>query len=197
MRLTPPLLVATVVLLLAGCGGATPPPAAAGGSEPVTPRALGAVAAELIGEPDRGQEDGSADDLGAGAVGATLRYGSDGEYDGDLLAVVVSPETDRTFTDCGELADRVDGCASVDEATLSWEEVEPEEDPGVVLLALPKDGATVVVYQAGADIEGDPRELDLAISVEDMVAVAADPRVDLTTTPATVAAGDDLAWWRD
>jgi hypothetical protein len=55
----------------------------------------------------------------------------------------------------------------------------------------------VFVYQAGPDVTGDPRELDLPISVDDMVALAEDPRVDVTTSAGAVAAGEDLGWWFD
>jgi len=41
----------------------------------------------------------------------------------------------------------------------------------------------------------DPRQLRLAISVDDMFDLANDPRVDLTTAQAAIDGGDALDYW--
>ena len=44
---------------------------------------------------------------------------------------------------------------------------------------------------------GDPRDLDLPIPVDHLLAIATDPRVDLTTSQAALDAGAGLDFWRD
>jgi hypothetical protein len=73
-------------------------------------------------------------------------------------------------------------------------DVAPEEDPGYVVV-VDKGDATVAVRNAGPDITGDPRDLDLPISVDDRFAIAHDARVDVTTSRAAVDAGEDLDYW--
>lgn len=50
---------------------------------------------------------------------------------------------------------------------------------------------------SGPQNTGDPRRLDLPVSVQDMLEIAADPRIDVTTSRAAVEAGRDLAYWSD
>lgn len=196
--LLPALLLAAPALAACGTSTAAGPSGATqeAGDVPTTARALAAIAAEYAGEPSHASrtEDG---ELGAGSVATELRYGSDGEYDGDMLLVAVATDLDPTFRTCTEEVAGRGGCEEVgDGATLIWEDMAPEEDPGVVYLALPKEDATVLVVLAGPDITADPRELDLAISVDDMLAIAEDPRVDLTTTQEAIDAGLALVSWR-
>ena len=54
---------------------------------------------------------------------------------------------------------------------------------------------TAVVYQSGPPVTADPRTLDLEVSVAEMLAIARDPRLGTTTTPAAVAAGRALEEW--
>jgi hypothetical protein len=200
-------LVAALLVAPVGCGGATstaePEDATSaepsGGSEPVTARALGAVAAEYAGTPDSGDtEEDAAEELGRGAVGAELRFGSDGEYDGDALTVAVGPGPTRGLLDCdGRDAESLDGCVRTDQGVLAWEAEEPEEDPGVVYLLVDKDDGAALLFYSGPTITGDPRELDLPIGVDDLFAIGGDPRVDVTTSPEAVAAGAALSWWRE
>lgn len=198
----PTLLLVGVLLAgsaLAACGerGASP---ASTGEEPLTPTALGAVVADRLGTPDYGRAADDLEELGRGVVGAEVRFGSTGEYDGDLLALAVAPRPPDGLFDCarGDLVPERSDCVDVgDGGRLFWERQEPEEDPGVIYLAVPKGDATVLVYQAGPDVTADPRELDLAVSVDDMLALAEDPRVDVTTSAEAVADGEDLAWWYD
>lgn len=69
---------------------------------------------------------------------------------------------------------------------------------GVINLLRRKSDATAVVFQAGPAVTRDPRKLELAVSIDDMLAIAQDPRVDLTTTQEAVDEGESLdGWWRD
>jgi hypothetical protein len=131
-----------------------------------------------------------------GAIGAELRYGSDGESDGDVLAVVVGPGLPMSQFAC-DSADAQDlaGCDEMDGGSLLWQDHEPEEDPGFIYAVTSKGDTTVVVYQAGPTVKGDPRDMDMPISVEDMFAIANDPRLHLTTSQEALDAGVDF--WRD
>jgi hypothetical protein len=196
--LVPAVLVLSVLTIGAGCGsnGAEEPPQ--GGDLPVTAQALAAVAAEHAGKPDSTRaDDDLTEEFTGHAVGAELRYGSDGEYDGDSLALAVGHGLSPKERDCAGFGDRVSGCVAVDGGVLAWEKQVPEEDPGVVYLVVPKGNAVVLLYYAGPDITGDPRKLDMPISVDDLRAIAADPRVDITTSQAALDAGDKVSHWRD
>lgn len=191
-----------LVVALAGCGDVTataPVDPGAGGPEPTTARALAAVAVEYAGEPSSAeQESDAAERFASNGIGVRLRYGSTGESDGDLLEVATGTDLDASQLDCdGERAPFLDGCVTTEEGLLVWEEVEPEEDPGLVVVVVEKgDGAARLLY-AGPDITGDPRELDLPIPVETLFDIATDPRVDVTTSAEAVDAGEDLSYWRD
>jgi len=188
--------------VLVGCGTATGEPSSTesgtveGGDEPTTPAALAWVAAEHLGDPDSASaEDDIAEELGNGALGAELRFGSDGEYDGDLLVVAVGTAASEELVCTPGRRDWVE-CVETARGTVLWEDETPEEDPGNVLVTVTKGEVTVLVFQAGPAITDDPRELDLPISVEDMFAIAEDPRVDLTTSREAVEAGADATYWQ-
>ncbi|KRF15532.1 hypothetical protein ASG90_12675 [Nocardioides sp. Soil797] len=117
------------------------------------------------------------------AVGAKLRYGEDGST-GDFVAVMVSDlsaDADDEFT-CDETSEGYD-CAAIegpgDPVALTWEEVEPEEDPGIVTVALKRGREYVVVIYQGDEITGDPRKQELSIPVDTMVDIARDERLTL------------------
>lgn len=44
----------------------------------------------------------------------------------------------------------------------------------------------------GHSFSGDPRQSDLAVSVDELVAIVSDPRFGVTTTPEAVARGRGL-----
>ena len=89
------------------------------------------------------------------------------------------------------------GCSHTADGLVAWEEAVPEEDPGVFYVFVSKGGTDVLLFSSGPRISGDPRHLDLPLSVDDLLAIAADPRVDVTTSEAAVEAGRDLAFWVD
>lgn len=190
-----------VPLTLSGCGNATqagPTNAAVGGSAPTTAQALAYVAADHAGTPDSAaRERDGAEELTSGGVGTELRYGSDGEYDGDMLVVAVGRGLDPALIDCdAEETQSLAGCIATDQGMLMWEDEAPEEDPGVVYVLVDKGESAALVFYAGPSITGDPRELDMPISTEVLFAIANDPRVDVTTSDEAVAAGADLSFWQ-
>jgi hypothetical protein len=193
MRLLP---VALLILLLAACGSESPE-ADEPSDVPITSRAVAAVALEYVPEDttERGPtyvEPGQE----AETVGADLRYDGDGEYDGDLVSVQVTTDLPEVFCEPGD-----DRCVerAVDGGTLYllWEEVAPEEDPGVVSVAMVRGEEMVLVGYSGVAIEGDPREQDLPVPVETMEELAQDERLSLTTTQDVVDAGGDVDDWQD
>jgi hypothetical protein len=187
-------------MLLVGCGetaGVAPEASPSGGDEPVTARSLAWVAAEHTGAPSSAEESTDVEELGRDAVGAELRFGSDGEYDGDMLVVGVGSGVQKGLFDCDSpMNAELTGCVELEDGLLLWEGHAPEEDPGVVYVAVPKGDSQVVLFYAGPDITKDPRELDMPISVEDLFAIAHDDRVNLTTSQEAIDGGESLSFWK-
>jgi hypothetical protein len=76
-----------------------------------------------------------------------------------------------------------------------WTEI-PEEDPGSVgIIAHRQDGVLVLVSYTGSPITGDPRNQDLSVSLDGLIAVARDARINRTTSQAVVDAGERLDCW--
>ncbi len=201
MRARPLIAAAAAAgLLLTGCGDeTTPDPVTEShdepveGDEPITARAVAAVALEHV-STDTSSRVAAHEDYGV--VGAEFRYGADGEYDGDLLAVSVSPsrgDVDPCRGMDGCETEKVDGGRLV----ITWQDVEPEEDPGIVVVSMRRPDEDVIVYYAGDNIEGDPRELNLSIPVEDMTAVVQDQRISLTTSAEVIELGENLDEFED
>jgi len=193
---------ALLLMVPSGCGNGTQASstdAGAGGLEPTTARALAHVAAEHAGPPASAvREHDGAEEFTSGGVGTELRYGSDGEYDGDMLVVAAGKGLDPALFDCGaEEAQSLAGCVTTDQGTLMWEDETPEEDPGVVYVLVDKGETAALVFYAGPPITGDPRELDTPISTEVLFAIANDPRVDVTTSAEAVQAGASLSYWKN
>lgn len=196
-----PLLLLLLALVLAGCGGDpdTAEDTSGRGDVALTPRALAWLTAEHLGTPDSATADDDLEELGDDTVGTELRYGTTGEYDGDAVNVGVTRALPPELLDCDAPDnDYLDGCEEIaDGVLLQWQEEEPEEDPGVLYVLVTKDDVSVVVLQSSEPITGDPREVDLTISVDDMVELAQDPRVDLSTTQEAVDQGGRLDYWSD
>lgn len=197
-----PLPSMFLTLALTGCGittEANPPGSLEGRDVPTTAQALAFVAAEHAGTPSSATaENDAAEEFDSKAVGTELRYGSDGEYDGDMLVVAVGQGMDKSVADCeAAINEYLAGCVETDQGILMWEDVAPESDPGVVYVVVDKGETTALLFYAGPTITGDPRELDMPISTDDLFAIANDPRVDVTTSQETVDAGADLPFWQD
>lgn len=182
------------ILLLSACGSEAEAPT--GGAEPATPQSFAAIIADHLGEPDSASEPSEVDDFGRRAVGAEVRYHSDGEYDGDLVAVLAATDVDPALTDCDAAAnDYLEGCETTDEGLLFWEGETPEEDPGVVYVAVQKGATTVLAFHTGPVVDADPRELEAEVSVADLFDLVNDPRLDVTTSTSAVEAGAELDYW--
>jgi len=156
------------------------------GDEPITARAVAAVTLEHLATETSSRVAWHRD-----GVGAELRYDDSDDDDGDYVRVTVTePMTDRDY------CEGADGCEREDveggELIVAWQDLEPEEDPGVVHVVMRRDDEDVSVYYSGDDIEGDPRELDLDVSVADMEAVAQDGRISLTTSSEVIELGEEL-----
>lgn len=197
----PSLPITILTVALTGCGTATgtsPPGSSEGGDVPTTAQALAFVAAEHAGTPTSATgENDAAEEFDSKAVGTELRYDSDGEYDGDMLVVAVGRGMDKTVTDCdAESNGFLAGCVETDEGILMWEDEAPESDPGVVYVVVDKGDTAALLFYAGPTITGDPRELDMPVSTDDLFAIANDPRVDVTTSQEAVDAGADLPYWQ-
>jgi hypothetical protein len=201
MRVNQPLAIAIAVAapLLWGCGDETAPDRPGGpqtksieGDEPITARAVAAVALEHLPTDTSSRSPETRE----GIVGAEFRYGADGEYDGDYLAVGVS-ESRGDADPCRNM----DRCETEDveggELIVAWQALVPEVDPGVVVVAMRRPGEDVTAYYVGDNIEGDPRELDLTISVAEMEAVVQDQRISLTTSAEVIELGEQLEDFRE
>ena len=182
------------------------------GSEgvPATARAFAHVAAGYVGEP----EYATAIDVpfyvqfNGDFVGADLRTqlgnpakdpARGGEiYPGDSVKVMAGTEHDGPDPTSCEDADPYPYCEPLDGGgAMTWSPEDPGEDPGYVEVGVRKGDVTVVVVFSGPHITGDPRTLDLPVTIDQLVDIARDERVDLTTTQAAVDAGADLDYWEE
>jgi hypothetical protein len=176
--------VMTGCALFAGCGGGD---GSAAGGEPITPAAIAAIAQEHVHlEPRRiAQWDVFTRELGVESPGAWL------EYADVSLHVVVAPTSDSPLV-CA-VPTFFDECLdeSVDDhdVTIAWQELEPEEDPGVVYVIDRRGGEDVAVGVSGASVTGDPRNLNLGVPLADLAALVTDPRLSLTTSQVVVDLG--------
>ncbi|KQY63697.1 hypothetical protein [Nocardioides sp. Root140] len=159
-----------------------------------TPGALAAIVLEHVdAEPaSMGDADDFKGSLDPGAVGADLRFDPGEAEDGDLLLAAAAPGAIDDLG-CGEDGTTCDSWSTDQgKVTLAWQEEMPEEDPGIVIVAQQRKGEYTWVMYAGDQITGDPRELDLSISVDEMTSIATDPRFGLKTTQEAVDAGSRL-----
>lgn len=198
---TPPVLLVLLVLLalsLVACGdGDDARSGSDAGTEPVTARAIAAVAADHLDRtPARGEAE--ADDFGftRPPTGASLLVASRPD-EVVRLSVSVGDRPDASLPSCsGDWADVLDGCVSYEGGTLMWQEEEPEEDPGIVYFARRKGEAMVLVELGGPVVHGDPREHELPVPVSTLAAIAGDGRLDVLTTREAIEAGEGLSWFR-
>ncbi len=181
------VVVTAACVLLAGCRGSDDPGV---GDEPITPAAIAAVVQGYVDlEPSRISEWGVfTRELGDESPGAQL------EYADVSLAVVIAPTSDSPLV-CA-VPTFFDECVneSVDshDVTIAWQELEPEEDPGVVYVIERREGEDVAVQVTGASITEDPRDLNLGVPLADLVALVTDPRLSLTTSRRVIDLGADV-----
>ncbi len=191
-----------VLLLVAGCTRET---SGTGGSSstpelvPITNRAVAAVAADYVEQPTYATNPVGLETFGEGAVGATLRLGADDQTTGDALRVVVAPSPGASVAaECAKASREGGSCAQgTENTTLVWHPDTDQEGTGYVALYAPREEGYVLVHLSGPYIEDDPHEQNLVVSVDDMLLIALDPRLNRVTLAETVKAGDKLALWRD
>lgn len=188
------LAAGLVVILVVVLGVAFWPRGPEGGDEPTTPRSLAYVVAEHVDlDPTRAGVDWAADNFRRGfphpkrAVAASTNFAGEG----NIVVVGVSPERPKQGPSCddGFCADLGDGI------TLTWDELAPEADPGLIVIVAELDDHTVVLRYSGPEITGDPRDLDLPVSVETMVDIVTDPRVAPTTSQEAIDGGEQIDFW--
>jgi hypothetical protein len=192
------VVVLAGLVLAAGCGTDDDRPSGSSGDVPITQRAIAAVALEHLPDDTTSRRATSTTpvDDPKGSLGADLRYGGDAETQGDRVRVFISPEIETDDVCPDEI---LDGCIEqpVDGGTLviTWQEEEPEEDPGFVAVTFRRADVTISTGWSGDAITGDPREQDLKISVRAMEDLVQDDRLGLTTSQATIDAGEALDDW--
>ena len=194
------LALALLLALSAGCGSESNPPHGLSPDEPkvpVTERAIAAIMLDHLPQDTTNRQGQYIYTTSPGdEIGAELRYrGGPGE-DGDLVRVTLTrgnPGFGCEPTRCAELETDVEGAV----LQLRWDTGAPEQEPGVVGVMLQRADEYAYVLQSGPMISRDPRELDLPVSIEDMVAVAEDAWMRLDTSAEAVRAGEDLEDWND
>lgn len=183
------------LLVVAACGSGSG--AATTGTIPITQRAIAAIALSHLPTDTTSREATYTDNHDpSGALGADLRYGDDGESDGGLLRVFITPKVSRKPCE----AEHLDGCATRTvkggKLILSWAKEEPEEDPGFVNVTMVRNGQEIQVSWSGDTIKGDPRTQHLRMSIKQLEAIAQDRRLGLTTSRAAINAGKVLKKWK-
>lgn len=116
------------------------------------------------------------------------------------VQTVVTPRTqvwDRLG--CGSPENSsADGCEALETGDgapmrLTWQDQEPEEDPGFVQVWVLRDDWMTSVFMDGALVHGDPREGGLTFDYADMEAIATDPATGLITTQEQVDDGAEIS----
>lgn len=194
-------------LTLSGCssGEGDPVDPGAQATQDMTPRALAAaVAAQLpdadlvAAHPDRG---GDADETDALRVDLTFKTA-----DGRRSSItVVATDDVGDFPGrhpCQEHKDILDGCVETNgpdgsRSILLWQEKAPEETGIIDAVSVRPEAMVWAEYHGHVKVTGDPRDLDLAISPDDLLAAVSDPAIGLTASPDQLKAGDQLAVWQD
>lgn len=200
-RTTAPLAAALAALLaLTGCAEG------AGDDGPeTTDRSLAFVTSDEIGLPVEFSTHGRLTYDGADH-GAMVRFVAADDAEGlpPTLETLVLPSS-ATFAErwCGDAVD--DGCV-VDtledgrDVLLKWQLEEPEEDPGIVEIAVVDDDGIVKLNYDGDPVTTDPREPGVmpdGLGIDELIDLAASPRLGPHATRADHDAGEDLETWVD
>lgn len=173
-------LAAAALVLVAGCEDEERVPA--------TPEALAAVALEHA-DVEPTLVEGSSDGDG---ISASIEF-DDGQQ--RLLVGATDREPDATGEDCDDRGTCDVISTRAGDVELYWEDEEPEEDPGIVVVSFSTDVGENFAYYAGDVITRDPRDLDLGVDVDDMVAIVTDHRFGTSTT--TDMTEVDVPGWAD
>lgn len=185
-----------MLLVLAACGeesgdlsDATLPKASE--RVPITDRAIAAIGLEHLPAGTKHRRSMDRGNQYLDAMGAELDYGE------VSVRVMVEPADPVREDPCDVSIECIE--LKADDGTpmtLGWQALEPEEDPGVVWVWLRRGDDEIRVSVSGSEVtEEDPREQDLGVPAEDLIAAAGDPLLRLRTSPEAVAAGKELDDW--
>lgn len=158
---------------------------------PITDRAIAAIGLEHLPEDTKHRRSMDRGNQYLDAMGVELDYGD------DTVQLMIQPSEGGV----GDMCDVADGCVELkaDDGTpmtLGWQALEPEEDPGTVWIWLRRGDDEIRVSVSGREVtEEDPREQDLGIPADDLIAAAGDPLLRLRTSPDAIAAGEELEDW--
>ncbi len=172
----------------------------------MTPRALAAaVAAQLpdldlvSAHQDRG---GDADEEDALRVDLTFQA-ADGRRSSITVVATDDVGDFPGRRPCEAHSDVLDGCVDTagpdgTRSILLWQDREPEEDPGIIdVLSVRPEADVWAGYDQDVEVTGDPRDLDLPLPAEDLLAAVSDPSVGLVASPEQLQAGDALTVWQN
>ncbi|CUR57598.1 exported hypothetical protein [metagenome] len=189
------------VLVVAGCASPDSDPSAdhtlppSSERVPLSFRAVGAIAVAHL--PEASSVEATYQEpreIRAGRIAADLRLRPGPAEDGELVRVMIAPRFPALrctkVMPCADLPSS--GGAAVQ---LAWEREAPEEDPGYVVVRVSRPHEVAFVLYAGPAITGDPRKLELPVSIDRLVALATDPWLRLRTAPEAITAGDELTDW--
>jgi len=191
----------TVIALaaLTACGGG------AGADGPAaTDRSLAAVTIDEIGLPVEYATHAylTNDEADAGGeVRFAAADGVDPSLAPDLSTLVLPASAGYADRWCQD--GNADGCVTdmLGDGRVSlvkWQLEEPEEDPGIVEVAVAGDDGIVKLNYHGDSITKDPREPGVmpdGLGVDELLALAASDRLGAHVTQADHDAGQDLSTW--
>ncbi|GAA3807421.1 hypothetical protein [Nocardioides panacisoli] len=188
------VLGAVVVLGLAAAGGAWWVSRPDTSPAPATKEALAAVAVDVLGISPSSYEPNPGYDVPE-PLGVEVNWHPGGSSDAHYLHLRVGPAQPAParctpYYSCAEW--------TVGDGTmyLRWQEEQPEEDPGILVLTYAIHGEDRTVVYAGQQIRRDPREQDdLPVTIDDLERLVTDDRFSATTTQEMVET--DLPKWPD
>ncbi|MFE6511022.1 hypothetical protein ACFVDI_22555 [Nocardioides sp. NPDC057767] len=197
MRRRGTALLAAAALLVTGCGSSateaddepserpTVAPSASidpadlkPGNQPATPEALAAITLQHVRVVPEAFDGGDLY-FEQDEVGTVLRWGAD-----HSLEVKAGPvDDDLLSTWCH---DGMSGCVEMTgatgTATVAWDLATDDGTPGQLMVSHKAGGEERRAAYVGEKITEDPRELDLEVSVDALVALVTDPRLGTRTT---------------
>lgn len=148
------------------------------GNQPATPEALAAITLQRVHVEPEAFEGGDLY-FEQDEVGTVLLWGEE-----HSLEVKAGPvDDDLLSTWC---QDGMSGCVEVKAetgaATVAWDLATDDGTPGQLMVSHTSGGEERRAAYVGEKITGDPRKLDLEVSVDDLVALVTDPRLGTKTT---------------
>jgi len=128
----------------------------------------------------------------AGSLWATMNVKEPGRAKDGILTLVASPTEIDNLPSC----DAADGCAEVETrdgtVDLWWAEDMDLGDQGIVRVTARRGDEMLMAVWTGHGVTGDPREADLVVSVDDLLAIVTDPAFGLQSSTLAVWRGGQL-----